>query len=137
VLADAAFVFAAPAEEVPEFDGAVLEASLRWTGPEPGEVRLAVSPSFAAELAANLLGEDAPCPDRAADAVGELLNMAAGALVRERFGPRAGCALEPPRVRSTTPGEHAARLAAATARATLLDDGGNRVDVAFVERVGA
>jgi hypothetical protein len=132
VLQDAAFVFAAPAEDAPEFEGAVVEASLRWTGGEPGAVLLAVSPAFAAELAANLLGEDEPRAGQAEDAVGELLNMAAGTLLRERFGPRAGCWLEPPRVRSISPEEHAARVAAAAVRATLVDDGGNRVDVALL-----
>jgi CheY-specific phosphatase CheX len=131
-LEEAAFVFAEPTEEPPELQGQVIEARLGYAGPHEGELALAADAGFAATLAANLLGEDEGGAEAAGDdqdAVGELLNMIAGALVVELFGADVPCRLGLPRVARLTAAEHAATLGAAAAAASLLSEEGSRIDL--------
>jgi CheY-specific phosphatase CheX len=129
-LEEAAFVFFDPSDAPPEPDGPVLEAWLRYLGEDEGELRLAMSEAFAATLAANMLGEEeggAAVTGDDRDAVGELLNMIAGALVLELFGRYARCVLEIPQVRLIGAEEHRRALEQADVAVTLLDEDGHRV----------
>lgn len=132
-LEEAAFVFAEPADGDGVMDETLLEARLAYAGPHQGELVLTAPRSFAATLAANLLGEDeggtaATGDDE--DALGELLNMIAGALVDEIFPPGDRCLLGLPRVGRAAPLAHARALASAHASATLVDEQGRRIDLA-------
>jgi hypothetical protein len=132
-LEDAAFVFAAPADEAEPFEGDVLEARLSWAGAAE-ELRLATSPELAAEIAANLLGVERAAVEHAADALGELLNMAAGIVVAEAFGGRAAPRLELPRVALVSASAHTESAASARIALTLLDEADRRIDVAVAAR---
>ena len=135
-LEEAAFVFAEDTGEPPSFEGRVIEARLSFVGPQEGELVLAVAPRFASMVAANLLGEDeggAEATGDDGDAVGEMLNMIAGTFVVELFGEEP-CRLGLPRVSQVSGEEHERTLAAATAASTMVDEDGNRIDLAL--RVG-
>lgn len=131
-LEEAAFVFAEARPRPPPHAGALVEARLAYAGPHRGELVLAAPVSLAATIAANLLGEDeggAETTGDDEDAVGELLNMVAGALVVELFGAGAATRLGLPRVRRVSPEDHDRALRAATAVATLVEEEGRRVDL--------
>src|SRR5919198_1329767 len=131
-LEEAAFVFAEETDDAPPHEGPLLEARLRYTGAHEAELALVAPVRFAATLAANLLGEDeggAAATGDDQDAVGELLNMIAGALVEELFGDAGAARLGIPSVRSIAPAEQARALRAATAVGTLVDEEGHRVDL--------
>jgi hypothetical protein len=130
-LEDAAFLLAEVTEDAPPFDGQVLEARLAWGGEEPLELRIAAPPALAAELAANLLGDDGADAAQAADAMGELVNMAAGALAAALHGPRGAPRLGLPRVAATSAIARAREPAAALSIA-LREEGGRRVEVSVV-----
>jgi Chemotaxis phosphatase CheX len=137
LLEDAAFVFAEATEEPPPHEDAVIQAHLAYAGPEDGELVLAASPDLAATLAANLLGEDEggaiPTGDDE-DAIGELLNMLAGSLLVDLYGPDARWRLGLPEVRRVAVPEHERALASASAAVTLVEEEGRRIDLAA--RVG-
>ncbi len=131
-LEEAAFVCVEPVATPPPVDAPVLEATVRYAGPAAGVLRLAGSERFASSLAASMLGEEeggAAVTGDDADAVGELLNMVAGATMLEAFGRYAACSIGIPRVRRLAPAAHADALAAARTRVTLVDDQGRRVDL--------
>jgi hypothetical protein len=133
-LEEAAFVFAEPDEAGAPLDEALLEARLAYVGPHEGELSLSAPRSFAATLAANLLGEDeggAAATGDDEDAMGELLNMVAGAWVAEVFGDSARCLLGLPRVRPVDAAERAGALAAADVAATLVEEEGRRIDLSL------
>ncbi|GEJ59227.1 chemotaxis protein CheX [Anaeromyxobacter diazotrophicus] len=132
VLEEAAFLFAERSEEPPPLAGAVLQARLSFMGDHEGELVLAAPLDLCATLAANLLGEDeggAATTGDDEDAVGELLNMVAGALLVELFGPEAKCLLGLPRVERVAPAQHEGELAHADAVATLVEEEGRRIDL--------
>lgn len=135
-LEEAAFVFAERSDDPPPFEGEVLEARLAWSGPDAGELRLTAEPALAAALAANLLGVD-DAEGRGADALGELLNMAAGAVVLELFGPREARRLLLPAVRVVDAATHASARAGAAVSASLLEESGRRIDVALAPAPGS
>ena len=131
-MEEAAFVFAEATSEPPPFDGDVIEARLTYAGTHAGELLLATPASFAATLAANLLGEDeggASVTGDDLDAVGELLNMIAGKLVVDLFGPEAPCTLGLPRVERVRAEEHERALATAQAATTMVEEEGRRIDL--------
>jgi hypothetical protein len=135
-LEDAAFVLAeAGGEGVEPFDGDVLEARLGWSGGEPGELRLAVAPTLAVSLAANLLGVD-EAPGRGEDALGELVNMATGALVAELFGDADPPRLELPRVVRLRAADYEAERGEAATVAALVEEEGRRIEARVVRREG-
>jgi len=125
-LEEAAFVFAEPADPPPPFHGDVLEARLRFAGPSRGELALRASAGFAEGLAANLLGMEPSDPEigtRSRDALGEIVNMLAGAVVLELFGPAAQTSIGVPAVRG------AAGAAPGSCLAHLATEEGERLDV--------
>jgi CheY-specific phosphatase CheX len=131
-LAEAAFVFLERSDEPPELDQPVLEATLSYAGEREGELRLALSEGFASALASNMLGEDeggAAVTGDDEDAVGELLNMVAGALALEVFGREARCALGIPRVQRVAAAAHRRALETAGAAVTMVDEEGRRIDL--------
>ncbi len=139
-LEEAAFVFAEPAEDPPPFDDDVIAARLAYHGEHAGELLLASPHGLAATLAANLLGEDeggASVTGDDVDAVGEILNMIAGSLVLELFGPEAGCKLGLPRVQRVSAEEYGRELARAHAVASLVEEEGRRIDLSVSVGAGA
>ncbi|HTP27968.1 MAG TPA: chemotaxis protein CheX [Anaeromyxobacteraceae bacterium] len=139
-LEEAAFVFAEPTQDPPPLEGEVIEARLSYRGDHEGELRLAAPASFAASLAANLLGEEEGSQGakaRGDDCIGELLNMIAGALAVDLFGPGSRCLLGLPRVRRVAAEEHAQALATAHAAATLIEEEGGRIDLSASISQGA
>jgi hypothetical protein len=133
-LEEAAFVFAEPDEAGAPLGDALLEARLSYVGPHEGELALSAPRSLAATLAANLLGEDeggAAATGDDEDAMGELLNMVAGAWVAEVFGDEARCLLGLPRVRAVDPRERAGALASADVAAALVEEEGRRIDLSL------
>jgi CheY-specific phosphatase CheX len=132
VLEEAAFLFAEATPAPPPLGGAVLEARLSFMGDHEGELVLAAPPELCATLAANLLGEDeggAAATGDDEDAVGELLNMVAGAVLVELYGPDARCLLGLPRVARVAAGQHEGELARADVVATLVEEEGRRIDL--------
>ena len=132
ILEEAAFLFAEPSEEPPPYAGEVLQARLSFMGDHEGELVLGAPPELCATLAANLLGEDeggAATTGDDEDAVGELLNMVAGALLVELYGPDAQCLLGLPRVERVAPARHEGELTGADAVATLVEEEGRRIDL--------
>ena len=89
ILEEAAFIFAEPAEDDAPLESPTIRAHLDFHGPRGGRLLLNASPEFAVLLAANLLGVEPDEPDalaRRQGAVGEILNMIAGALMETLFG---------------------------------------------------
>jgi hypothetical protein len=132
VLEEAAFVFAEASEDAPPFGDDVIEARLAFSGALECELVLASEATFAATLAANLLGEEeggASVTGDDEDAVGELLNMIAGAVAAELCGPEERCVLGLPRVRRLAAEEYASALEGADAVATMVEEEGRRIDL--------
>jgi hypothetical protein len=134
-LEEAAFVFAERCEAPPPYAGALLQARLAYEGcgAEQGELVLTAPRTLATTLAANLLGEEDGSPEaerRQGDALGELLNMIAGAVVFDLFGPDARCALGLPRVAEVDAAEGERVPGEASAAATLVEEQGRRIDLA-------
>jgi len=126
-LEEAAFVFTEPVDPPPAFQGEVLEARLQYSGPKRGVLGFRASADFAAGLAANLLGIDRTDPEidkRSADALGEIVNMLAGAVVLELFGPSAQTSIGVPSVK-----EAAAAPIVEGVVTHLATEDGDRLDV--------
>jgi len=133
-LEDAAFVFTEAAGDAGPFQGPVVEARMRFCGPDgsaPGEMRLAANPEVAAMLAANLLGEEpgsAEAGGRGPDAISELLNICCGVLARDLFGPEAVCSLGVPQVSQRPAEEYAPEFESVGCRVSLVTEEGGRLD---------
>lgn len=130
-LGEAAFALLDRDEAPPDWPGVLVVGSLPFHGPAHGTVQLATSPEFAAELAANLLGldpDDVTAARRAHEALGELLNIFAGALFAKWFGPGERCAMGIPRLRTVAAGAPAARPAEALAAVSMRNEEGHRID---------
>jgi CheY-specific phosphatase CheX len=100
VLGTAAFLFC---DDVPPgtgpVEGRLAEAVIGFTGPRDGRITLRMPWEVALEAAANLLGVEKDDPDAqesALAAVGELLNMISGSVLKEWFGAGAEWALGVP-----------------------------------------
>ena len=139
-IEEAAYVYFEPPEALPELEGPVVEATLRYAGDHAGELRLAVSEDFASTLAANMLGEEeggASVTGDDEDAVGELLNMIAGAVALEAFGRHGRVALGLPRVERVSTAAHRRTLAQAGTAVSLVDGDGRRIDLSSSRFHGA
>ena len=139
-LEEAAFVFAGLAESSPPpFSGTVLEARLAFWGGEAGELTIATDNRLAAELAANLLGEDAEDPEvanRGHEALGELVNMVAGALVVDLYGERSVCRLGVPAIRTVDAARYRRENQVAPGSVVLITEEGRRLDVSLLPAAG-
>lgn len=139
-LEEAAFAFAEASPDLPALAGALLEARLRYVGRHAGELRLVAPERTAAALAASVLGEDGgslPATIDVRDALGELLNMVAGAVAVELFGRDARCVLGLPQVERTTAEEHERRLGTAAAAVRIQEEGGGRLDLCLHRLAGS
>ena len=136
-LEKAAFVLVDPVSEPSPWSGLLVEAQFPFDGPVKGRLALATSPSFAMELAGNLLGvdpESVAASKGAHDAVGELLNIFAGVLFEDCFGPECNCSMGLPQLRTMTATAQETERAEASCVVTLLDESGHRVDAeAFID----
>ena len=127
MLEDAAFIFTEPSDPAPPFPTPVLEARLTFDGPGSGELALTTTPALAQGLAANLLGLEPGDPEtgrRAGDALGEFVNMLAGVVVLELFGPKAQTRIGVPEVRELA----AAAASLGATCASLATEDGERID---------
>lgn len=132
ILADAAFLFVEPVDDPPAWGDTLIEVTLPFSGRVRGRIRLRATAAFGSALAAGLLGleeDDAGVsPERAADALAELVNMGAGMLAaRWAEGARIG-EIGIPQVRVRSP--EADRLAGLgrSPVARLCSDGGERIE---------
>jgi hypothetical protein len=134
-LEDAAFVFTEVSASPPPHRGTVVVARMSFSGSIRGEFVLAAGPALGQALAANLLGEE---PDegepsgRAADAVGELLNICCGVLAGELFGPRAVCGLGLPAVSEVPSADYEGEYGKMACRVSLVTEEGGRLDAALL-----
>lgn len=136
VLEQTAFCFSERTEDPPEWEGSICVAELEFSGPERARLSLAVPSDFAIELATNLLGLDPGDPDgeeKATDALGEVLNIVAGAIMPEVFGSAALVELSAPRIESLDSSAWSKRAGAASVRISLLIDELTRVDLAVTK----
>ncbi|RJO64827.1 MAG: hypothetical protein C4523_17485 [Myxococcales bacterium] len=140
ILEDAAFVFTEPTDEPPAFEEAVLEGRLRFVAPSgEGTLLIAAGRSLAQEIAANLLGVDAGDPETDGQdrgALGEMLNIIAGAFMADRFGHNVLCMLGIPSVQAFEPDAYAVQKDGTACKVHFSTDDGRRIDlgVDFVER---
>jgi hypothetical protein len=132
VLEDAAFLFS---ERVPEQaweSERAVSARLVIEHGEQMELCLCVEPELATLLAANLLALEPDSEEArasAAEAVGELANMLAGALSTELFGREVVSRIGVPNVVDEDEAEHARHVAEPGCRVVLRTDEGQRLDV--------
>jgi len=133
-LEDTAFVLVDAAEDE-KFSGAVVHAALEFTGTEKGTLTVASSNPFAVYMAANLMGLEMNAPgiaDLGSEALGELVNIMAGALTERLFGTNQLCQIGIPVTSTVSPDAHQSELEASTCWVSLLGDDEHRIDV-FVE----
>jgi len=129
ILEETAFIFASPANAVPSGPAQLVVAQLSVSGEVRGSLILAVPPSVGSEIAANLLGLEPGDPDadsQAADAVGEILNIMAGALAAQCAVGSAGWRLGPPCTR-TVQDLCEVETGSTGCEAMLVTDAGERV----------
>lgn len=101
ILEDAAFLLIDPTDDFDGWAEEVVEARIAFSGPLVGTVRLVACRRLAVEIAANMLGIDELEPDAQASdglALGELVNIVAGAMVARLCGTRVACDLGLPNV---------------------------------------
>lgn len=136
MLEEAAFLFAAPAEIDPiPFLGSVIEAKIVFSGRHSGEICLRADEPLTAELAANLLGEEPSNPEvavRGREALGELANMVAGALVVELFGKETHCRIGVPVIRTVDPKDRPPTSPRESCSVVFLTEEGRRLDVSLI-----
>jgi CheY-specific phosphatase CheX len=134
MLEEATYLFAAPADvPPPPFSGTMLEARLDFSGKEKGVLSICTDEEMAAELAANLLGEEPSDPEIAArgrEALGELVNMVVGALVVDLFGHETQCRLGVPVIRTLDPKDRR-QAAGDSCSVVFLTEEGRRLDVSL------
>ena len=89
VLADLAFMFTDDGELAPPVGERWLETAISYKGSVSGSLRLTCTGTFAAQLAANLLGVESggePADQESIDAVREFMNIVGGHYVTAAFG---------------------------------------------------
>jgi hypothetical protein len=134
LLADAAFVFAEPTDAPLPATGNPLVARLTMAYGESWELCVCVQDKLGDMLAANLLGTESETGEAraaAADAVGELANILAGALAMDLFGKDVVCQIGIPVATIETERAASDRLAKATCRANLVTEEGYALAVAL------
>ena len=138
ILEEAAFLFCEPMDEMnrTELSPEVLMAKLGFKGPSSGEMIFSAPPETALEIAANLLGLDPNDPEvsgKGAEAVGEILNIIGGALLKEWFGSSADFEMGIPEVMRVTGAELEHDTARAELHLPLMTDEGFRIDAAVIK----
>ena len=139
-LADGAFIIAEPADAgTPESEEDVVEATVRFSGPQSGRLLFAGSRAFSEVLAANLLGVEPDDPNvsrRSLDAMGEMLNVLAGVLLESWFGTAASFDSGVPEVRVGWAFATNTTSETAACRTSLLADDQYRIDVTVMVEEG-
>ncbi len=133
VLEEAAFVLADPAPAAPLRRAQQL-ALIELRGSRPCLIWFSVPSPYAAELAANLMGcepDDGLAAEAGPSAVGELLNMIAGAFVQRWLPPGAPCPRGVPELAAWAP-PAASPWPVSGAVATVLADGEHLLRLVFV-----
>jgi len=100
-----AFLFLDPAEEdeLNDFDGDMSHAAVTFSGEMHGSLDVYMANEKAAELAANMLGEDDPeaiGEEERADALRELANVICGHAITVTGGEMVSCEISPPTVQT-------------------------------------
>ena len=140
LLADAAFVFAEPAANPLPTHENPLVARLTIEHGETWELCVCAQDKLGQMLAANLLGtesESDEARDSAADAVGELANILAGALAVNLFGKDVVCQIGIPVVAIEAGRLAEDHLTHSTCRVNLLTEEGYGLAVALTAQGGA
>jgi len=135
LLADAAFVFAEPTDAALPANGDTLVAHLTMAHGESWELCVCVQDKLGDMLAANLLGTESETGEAraaAADAVGELANILAGALAVDLFGKDVVCQIGIPAVAIESGRVASDRLTKASCHANLLTEEGYALAVALI-----
>lgn len=133
VVEEAAFVFSDPVDQPPPFDGTVVMAMMNFEGPESGRLVLAASYEFATELAANLLGVDPGDPeleDKAAGAIGEMLNMISGVMTAKAFGEEVLVKFSVPALKVIAPDDYEKVKLAASVSGSMMAEEISRIEIA-------
>ena len=138
ILEEAAFLFTEPMDEdatqapSPE----LIVARIGYRGPSRGEMLFSTPTNVAVELAANLLGLEPDDPEvegKGDEAVGEMLNIIGGALLKEWFGSSADFEMGIPKVERMTGEEFAKSTKGAALHLPLITDEGERIDAAVMK----
>ncbi len=133
VFEEAAFIFSDPVDQPPPFDSPVVMAMMNFEGPESGRLVLAASYKFATELAANLLGVDLDDPelkDKAAGAIGEMLNMISGVMTAQAFGDEVLVKFSVPDLKVLEPDGYEKIKMAASVSGSMMAEEISRVEIA-------
>lgn len=131
-LEDTAFVLVDLAEGE-RFTGAVVRATLAFSGTARGALLVASSNPFAVAMAANLMGlelNDPEVVDKGEEALGELVNIIAGALTERLFGTDQLCQLGIPTTDTVSVDAHQRTLDGSDCWVSLLGDDEYRIDIA-------
>lgn len=89
MLEETAFLFSEESSRSLVFNDTPVGVGISYSGTESGELRVWAQPALMRTLAANMLGIEEMDPNalaRRLDALGELLNIALGHCLTERFG---------------------------------------------------
>lgn len=138
ILEEAAFLFTEPMDEnnASEVSSEVFVAKLGYFGPSKGEMVFSTPLNVASELAANLLGLEPDDPEvagKGAEAVGEMLNIIGGALLKEWFGSEADFEMGIPVVERISGAKFSEEAARATVHLPLITEEGERIDAAVIK----
>ncbi len=111
VLADCAFLLTQPSNEPATWPAApVLHAAIDFEGCSTGTLSITTTVELAETVACDMLGLEAGDPEAAAQAesaLGELVNVVAGALVARLFGTASDYRLGLPKVECAHPHDYA------------------------------
>jgi hypothetical protein len=130
VLEEAAFVFTEPGAPRAAAESVVI-AEVRFRGPERGRLVLACPLALGVEIAESFTGcepDSSVAEAWAADATAEIVNMLAGRLLVEWWGPEATYDLDLPRVRLAGRRELEPSAGEEVCRAVLATETDQRVD---------
>jgi hypothetical protein len=133
---ETAFIFTEPWEDAPMLESEVVSASIDFQGPHSGTVAMAADSSFCTTLAANFLGLEPDDPEAIRNgnaALGELLNIIAGALMEEWFGTETVCHIGIPLVRNERHDDFIASCQSAPPM-IFRDDEGRRIDLVVIKK---
>lgn len=138
ILEEAAFLFCEPLDEQNESPVAleVFVAGIDFKGPVSGNILLSAPSDVTSELAANLLGLEPDAPEiggRESDALGEMLNIIGGALLKEWFGSFSDFEMGIPNVQRMSHDELVQETARATLHVPLVTEQGYRIDAAVLK----
>lgn len=130
-IEDAAFVLIERASGE-RFTGAVVRATVPFSCSCQGTVAVAAARTFAVFLAANFLGLDRDDPaavENGEDALGELLNIVAGAVLERLFGAQELCRVGVPVMENLSSATHQVALEQSACWVSLVGDDEHRIDI--------